>query len=73
MLIETLAMWLMLSVGVAILAWAMRSFPVAVVSSFGFVITGLQYFHDENDFFVLAMMIMIAFTFPMAIRSKGRR
>lgn len=53
----------------------MRSFPVSIVSSFGLAITGMRYYQDDPDLFVLAMLLMMAFAFPMAVagRDKSRR
>lgn len=71
---ETLLIWVILSVAVAIVAWVMRSFPVSIVSSFGMFISGMKYYQDENpDLFVLGMAIMLAFAVPMAVAGRRSR
>lgn len=50
----------------------MRSFPVSIVSSFGLAITGMRYYQDDPDLFVLAMLIMLAFAFPMAVAGRDK-
>ena len=74
MIPETLIVWALLVVAVAILAWFARSFPVSVVSSFGLVILGMKYYQDvEPDLFVLGMAIMLAFAVPMAVAGRRSR
>lgn len=66
MLIETFAMWLILCGVIAIIAFKMRSFPVATISSFGFLIAGMKWYQEESDLFVLAMLIGLALILPVA-------
>lgn len=73
MLTETLVFWLVLCVGVAILAYISRSLPIACVSSFGFIIAGMQYYTEDPDIFVLGMLWAIALFLPLAISKKDIR
>ena len=73
MITETMVMWLVLCVAVAILAYLMRSFPVAVVSSIGFFISSLKIYQEEADFFLMAMLWVVAFTLPFAVDKKKLR
>ena len=74
MIPETLMVWALLVLSVAVLAWFMRSFPVSVVSSFGCFILGMKYYQDvEPDLFVLAMTIMLAFALPMAVYGRTKK
>lgn len=70
MILETFVIWLILCSVVALLAYMMRSPPVAIVASIGFVIAGMEYYLDENDLFILGMLWMIGFVLPFAVTRK---
>ena len=70
---ETMVFWLVLCLGVAILAYVMRSMPVSIVSSIGFCVASFQIYEEEADMFILAMLWMIAFTLPFAVERKRTR
>lgn len=70
---ETLALWLILCLALAIIAFKIHNFPVATVSSLGLIITGMQYYLDESDIFVLGMLWAIALILPVAVGSKKER
>ena len=70
MLIETFALWLILCLALAIIAFKIHNFPIATVSSLGLIITGMTYYQDDPDLFVLGMLWAIALVLPVAVGSK---
>lgn len=73
MLMETFALWLILCLALALIAFKIHNFPVATVSSLGLIITGMKYYLDDPDIFVLGMLWAIALILPVAVgKSKER-
>ncbi len=70
---ETFALWLILCLALALIAFKIHNFPVATVSSLGLIITGMKYYLDEPDIFVLGMLWAIALVLPVAVGSKKER
>ena len=70
---ETFALWLILCLALALIAFKIHNFPVATVSSLGLIITGMKYYLDDPDIFVLGMLWAIALVLPVAVGSKKER
>lgn len=66
MLVETFALWLILCLALALIAFKIRNFPIATVSSIGLIIAGMRWYQDEGDLFVLGMLWAIALVLPIA-------
>lgn len=71
---EMIILAMLLCVGLGGLGLRMRMWPIAFVSSIGWVIIACELFEQSRSWLVLGLMIMVAFSQIILVRdSEGRR
>lgn len=70
MISEMMILAMLLCVGLAILAYAMRMWPIAFISSMGWVIISLRLFQEQEDYLVTGLILMLAIAQIIMIRDK---
>lgn len=60
MISEMTILAMLLCVGIAVMGLRMKIWPVTFVSSLGWVVIGLRLFAQDQDFLVLALVVMAA-------------
>lgn len=60
MISEMTILAMLLCVGIAVMGLRMKIWPVTFVSSLGWVVIGLRLFDQDQDFLVLALVVMAA-------------
>lgn len=70
---EMIILAMLLCVGLGALGLRMRMWPIAFVSSIGWVIIACQLFEQSRSWLVLGLMLMIAFTQVILVKDTERR
>lgn len=61
----------LISLFLIIIAWRMRSLPLAFISSLGWVVVAFRVYLELSDPFPMAMLLMAAFAQVILIDSKS--
>lgn len=69
---EMIILAMLLCVGLAALGLKMRIWPMAFVSSVGWVIIAVRVFEESNDWLVLGLMIMVAIAQVLLVKEADR-
>lgn len=72
MIDEMMILAMLLCVGIAAIGLKMRLWQVTFVSSVGWVIIAMRVFDANEDYLVLALMIMVALAQIFMIRTERR-
>lgn len=67
---EIMILAMLLCVGLTIMAYVMRMWPVAFISSMGWVIISLRLFEEYGDMLISSLVIMFAISQIIMIRDK---
>lgn len=70
---EMIILAMLLCVGLGALGLRMRMWPIAFVSSIGWVIIACQLFEQSRSWLVLGLMLMIAFAQVILVKDTERR
>lgn len=72
MMLEIFALWLTLCGVIALVAFKTHNLPIAMISSFGFMISGMKWYTEEGDLFVMAMLMALALVLPVSVTPDKR-
>ena len=70
---EMIILAMLLCVGLGGLGLKMRMWPIAFVSSIGWVIIACQLFEQSRGWLVLGLMLMVAFAQVILVKDTERR
>ena len=71
MITEGLVIACIVSIGLSILAYLMKSLPVTFISSLAWVICALQIFQQTEEVLPMILLLMFSFGQFMFIKEKG--
>lgn len=64
---------MLLCVGLGIVGYAMKAWPVVFISSIGWVIIACEIYTQYESWLALGLMIMLAFSQVILVRDEGSR
>ena len=67
---ETMIFAMVLCVGIAIVGYAMKTWPVVFVSSAGWIIVVLRWFEETQDFLIVALVMTLAIGQVFLVQQK---
>lgn len=67
---ETMIFAMVLCVGIAVVGYLMKTWPVVFVSSAGWIIVVLRYFEETGDFLLVALVMTLAIGQVFLVQSK---
>lgn len=67
---EMMILAMLLCVGLAIIAYVMRMWPITFISSMGWVIISMQIYDEYEDMLVVGLILMLAFSQIIMTRDK---
>lgn len=68
---EILILSMLLCVGLAIVGYAEKSWPVVFISSVGWAILACEIYSQYDSFLAFGLMVMLAFSQIILVRDKG--
>lgn len=65
---ETIVLAMILCVGLTIIGYVMKMWPVTFISSLGWAIVSIQIFQDTGDYLILGLMVTLAIAQIVMVR-----
>lgn len=69
---EILILSMALCIGLAVIGYALKAWPITFISSIGWVVLACEIYEEYESFLALGLMIMIAISQVILVKDKGR-
>lgn len=68
---EILILSMLMCIGLAVVGYAQKAWPIAFISSIGWVIIACEIYTQYESWLCLGLMIMLAFSQVILVRDEG--